>query len=195
MWRRQNMAHGVCPWWIGYWLASPIRKLRHNPVSILAPFVHEGMTVLEPGPGMGFFTLEMARMVGKSGRIIAIDIQPKMLRGLSRRAQRKGVRGLIELRLADSFSLRTSDLNESVDFVLAFAVVHELPDSGLFFRESYGVLRPGGKLLFSEPAHHIERSEFAKSLDSARLAGFEVESMPTIKSNLSALLAKKLAEH
>ena len=55
------MAHRVCPWWLGYLLASPLRRLMANPRKLLAPYVHEGMTVLEPGPGMGFFTLELAR--------------------------------------------------------------------------------------------------------------------------------------
>jgi ubiquinone/menaquinone biosynthesis C-methylase UbiE len=187
----QIMAHDICPWWLGYWLASPIRKLFHNPTSILAPFVHEGMTVFEPGPGMGFFTLEMARMVGQSGRVIAVDIQPKMLNSLGRKAQKKSLRSRIELRLADSTGMGIRDLAGKVDFVLAFAVVHELPDSKQFFKESFVALRHGGKLLFSEPSNHIEESEFSKSLDHARQAGFVVESTPIIRSSLSALLIKK----
>ena len=52
-------------------LASPLRRLLHDPAKILAPYVREGMTVLEPGPGMGFFTLDLARRVGASGRVVA----------------------------------------------------------------------------------------------------------------------------
>jgi hypothetical protein len=59
--------HRVCPWWVGYILASAIRKLTHNPARILARFVRTGMIVLEPSPGMGFFTLELARLVGPTG--------------------------------------------------------------------------------------------------------------------------------
>ena len=44
----------ICPWWLGPLLASPIRRLRQNPRRLLAPCVQPGMTVLEPGPGMGF---------------------------------------------------------------------------------------------------------------------------------------------
>ena len=81
------MAHRVCPWWIGYLLVSPIRKwLGQDPVEILSPYVREGMTVLEPGPGMGFFTIPLARLVGSSGRVIAVDMQPRMIQGLMRRA-------------------------------------------------------------------------------------------------------------
>ena len=184
------MAHDVCPWWIGYWLASPIRKLFHNPRLILEPFVHEGMTVYEPGPGMGFFTLEMARMVGKGGLVVAVDIQTRMIENLARKAQRQGLSGRVDLRLANPTGMGINDLTGKVDFVLAFAVVHELPDAGLFFKESFAVLKSGGKLLFSEPSNHIEQSEFDKSLDYARRAGFKVESMPTIRSNQTAVLVK-----
>jgi len=71
------MSHTVCPWWLGYVLASPLRRLFLDPVKLLSPYVQAGMTVLEPGPGMGFFTLELARLVGPAGRVVAVDIQPK----------------------------------------------------------------------------------------------------------------------
>lgn len=92
----------VYPWWLGYLLVSPLRRLSQNPGKVLAPYVREGMTVLEPGRGMGFFTLELARLVGPSGRVVAVDIQPRMLAGLRRRAARAG------LELAGRPSIRRS---------------------------------------------------------------------------------------
>src|SRR5271157_4849910 len=129
------MAHDVCPWWLGYWLASPVRKWLYRPSSILAPFVRDGMTIYEPGPGMGFFTLEMARLVGPKGRIVAVDIQPQMLGVLARKAERKGVSGRIETRLATSTDMQIDDLRGNIDFILAVAVVHEMPDQQKFFKE------------------------------------------------------------
>ena len=73
------MAKDVCPWWIGIGLASPIRRLTVNPEALLGRYVSPGMTILEPGPGMGFFTLPLARLAGANGRVVAVDIQPKML--------------------------------------------------------------------------------------------------------------------
>ena len=67
-----------------------------DPEKVVRPFVREGMTVLEPGPGMGFFTIELARLVGPSGRVVAVDIQPKMLDGLKRRAAKAGVADRVE---------------------------------------------------------------------------------------------------
>src|SRR5512141_824472 len=126
----------ICPWWLGYALVNPLRKLFQDPASILAPHVAEGMTVLEPGPGMGFFTLELARRVGPKGRVAAVDIQPKMLAVLERRAAKAGLGERVEVRLAPADSLGVADLAGKVDFVLAFAMVHEMPSASAFFREA-----------------------------------------------------------
>jgi len=121
------MAHRVCPWWLGHVLASPLRRLAYNPSQILASYVHDGMTVLEPGPGMGFFTIELARRVGKSGRVVAVEIQPRMIAGLKRRIAKAGLLGRVEARLPQRSSIGVVDLAGTVDFTLAFAVVHEMP--------------------------------------------------------------------
>jgi hypothetical protein len=60
----EAMTHRVCPWWLGYWLISPLRRRGQNPREILSPHVHEGVTVLEPGSGMGFFTLDLLASLG-----------------------------------------------------------------------------------------------------------------------------------
>jgi ubiquinone/menaquinone biosynthesis C-methylase UbiE len=184
------MAHDVCPWWFGYFLVSPIRRLRHNANKILGPYVRAGMILLEPGPGMGFFTIEAARLVGPQGRVVAIDVQKKMIDSLRRRVQRRHLNDRTDLRLAQSDRMGITDLNAKVDFVLAFAVVHEMPDQGKFFKECFGVLKLGGTLLFSEPSKHIGREEFEQSLDLARKAGFSIKEKPIIQSAISALLVK-----
>ena len=113
------MPHRVCPWWLGYFLISPLRRIGQQPRNILLPYVDEGHTVLEPGAGMGFFTLELARLVGPSGRVIALDVQPKMLKALKRRARKAGLLDRIDARLVAPNSLGARDLSGSVDFTLA----------------------------------------------------------------------------
>ena len=93
------MAHRICPWWLGYLLASPLRRLYQDPRAILAPHLRPGAIVIETGPGMGFFTLEIARLVGPAGRVVAIDVQPKMIDALRRRAMRAGLLDRVEARL------------------------------------------------------------------------------------------------
>jgi len=91
------MAEHVCPWWIGYFLVSPVRRWLQNPEELIKPYITPGMIVLEPGPGMGFFTLPLARRVG-SGRVVAVDIQPKMISALRRHAEKAGLLQRIDTR-------------------------------------------------------------------------------------------------
>jgi cyclopropane fatty-acyl-phospholipid synthase-like methyltransferase len=160
-----------------------------NPDEVIAPYVTPGMTVLEPGPGMGFFTLPLAKRVG-SGRVIAVDIQPRMLNVLRRRATKAGLIQRIETRLAGSDSLGIDDLGGSVDLVVAVAVVHEMPSADVFFREAVAAMASEGRLLLAEPAGHVNESKFAEELKSARRAGFAVTDRPAVKRCLAALLAK-----
>jgi ubiquinone/menaquinone biosynthesis C-methylase UbiE len=187
------MAHRVCPWWVGYLLASPLRRLIQDPRAILQPFVKEGMTVLEPGPGMGFFTLELARIVGPAGRVVAVDVEPRMLEGLRRRAAGAGLLDRIETRRAGGEGMGVRDLDGKVDLVLAFAVVHELPDTARFFAEAAAALKPGGRTLLAEPRGHVSEKEFAATLALATQAGFHVEGEPAIPRSRTAALAVRVA--
>jgi predicted methyltransferase len=108
--------HGVCPWWAGYFLINPLRRLTQDPAALLAPYVHGGMTVLEPGPGMGFFTLELARLVGPSGRVIAAEVEPRMIEVLKRRAKKAGLAGRIDARAVPANSMELGDLREKIDW-------------------------------------------------------------------------------
>jgi 2-polyprenyl-3-methyl-5-hydroxy-6-metoxy-1,4-benzoquinol methylase len=184
------MGHRVCPWWLGYLLASPLRRLLQDPVAILNPYLREGMTVLEPGPGMGFFTLEMARQVGPRGRVIAVDVQPRMIAGLKRRLAKAGLLERTDVRLAPSESLGLQDLEGKVDFVLAMAVVHELPSSSRFFAEVAQAMKPGATLFLAEPSGHVKPGAFEAELQDAAAAGLEVTDRPAIPRSRAALLQK-----
>jgi len=184
-----NPSH-VCPWWLGYFLASPVRRLFYQPAKVLAAHVRPGMTVLEPGPGMGFFTLELARLAGSSGRVIAIDIQPRMLDVLRRRAANAGVLERLDVRLAAPDSLGLADLAGVVDFTLAFAVVHELLAADRFFREVARASKPGARLLLVEPKGHVTESLFDTELAAARDAGFKQVESPSLRRSYAALLER-----
>jgi ubiquinone/menaquinone biosynthesis C-methylase UbiE len=185
------MAHHVCPWWLGYFLTSPVRRLWQNPKEILRPFVTGGMTVLEPGCGMGFFTLDLARLVGDQGKVVAVDIQPRMLQALRRRARGAGLEQRIDARLVEGGGLPTRDLSGQVDFALAFWVVHELPDIERFFADLHGSLKPGGKVLVSEPKGHVSPSAFTEMLEQASRADLDVGNRPAIRSSISVVLERK----
>ena len=184
------MGHRICPWWLGYVLASPLRRLLQDPAAILKPYVREGMMVLEPGPGMGFFTVEMARQVGASGRVVAVDVQPRMIAGLKRRLAKAGLLERTDARLAPSDSLGLQDLQGEVDFALAMAVVHEMPSSGQFFAEVAQAMKPGATLLLAEPSGHVKKAAFENQLQDAASAGLEVTDRPAIPRSQAALLTK-----
>ena len=186
------MGEHVCPWWLGYFLASPVRRWMQNPDELIAPYITPGMIVLEPGPGMGFFTLPLARRVG-SGRVVAVDIQPRMIQSLRRRAEKAGLEQRIETRLAKADSLGIDDLKGTVDFVLAIAVVHEMPSAEVFFNEAAVALRPRGRLLLAEPSGHVKPPKFAQELDFARHAGLLEKDRPSLKRLLAACLEKAAA--
>ncbi len=162
----------------------------HDPVAILGPFVAEGMVVLEPGPGMGFFTLELARRVGPKGRVIAVDVQARMLEGLVKRATKAGLIGQIDVRQPKGEHLGVEDYRDKVDFALAFAMVHEVPNPDVLFIDIRSALKPGGKLLIAEPAGHVRTEAFSATLNQARKAGLILESRPRIRRCHSAVLAR-----
>jgi tRNA A58 N-methylase Trm61 len=171
-------------------LACPFRRFMQDPARILSPFVRQGMTVLEPGPGMGFFTLELARLVGASGSVIAVDIQRRMIESLRRRAAKRGLLDRLHTRLASADTMGLDDLASRVDFVLAFAVVHEMPSAESFFRQAAGAMKQGASLLFAEPAGHVKSSDFEESLAAAAQAGLGVIDRPAVRRSHAALLKK-----
>src|SRR5262245_51423954 len=182
--------HHVCPWWLGYLLAIPVRRFLHDAREILRPHVREGMTVLEPGPGMGFFTLELLRLTGLSGRVVVVDVQPRMLAVLKRRAAKAGLLDRLDARLVQPDSMGLTDLDGVVDFAFAFAVVHELPAAGPFFVEVSRALKPGARLLLAEPAGHVKPAEFEAELRDAASAGLVPVERPSIRRSSTALLEK-----
>lgn len=182
------MAH-VCPWWMGFLLVSPLRRLLENPQRMLAPYIKPGMRILEPGSGMGFFTLPMAQMVGQGGLVVCVDLQAKMLGNLRRRAEKAGLGQRIETRLACEESLMTEDLAGTMDLAVALHLVHELPDGAGFFRQIFEALKPGGRLLVLEPKGHVTEEDFQSSLDLALAAGLELGTRGEL-GRLSAVLER-----
>jgi ubiquinone/menaquinone biosynthesis C-methylase UbiE len=176
----------VCPWWLCFTYDNFIRKPFHNPEKILAPYIREGDTVLDVGPGMGYFSLPLARMVGDRGKVIAADVQAPMLAALRKRARKQGLEKRIVPHVckADAIGVR-----EPIDFALAFWMVHEVPNQAKFFLEIKLLLKSEGKLLVAEPTIHVTRRMFEETLKRAGEAGFTVTEHPKIFMSRTALLS------
>ena len=185
------MAEHVCPCFAGYFLANRLRKLLQNPYKILAPYVKPGMTVLDVGSAMGFFSLPLARMVGPEGRVVAVDVQEKMLRRLRARARNAGLLERIEPILCTPESLCLETHDGTIDFALAFAVVHETPNPERLFTEIARALKLGGLLLVAEPARHVAADDFDRTVTTAEAQGFTVLERPRIAASNAVLLRKE----
>ena len=184
------MAERVCPVWIGYFLLSPLRKLAQDPYKILMPYVKNGTTVMDTGSAMGYFSLPMADLVGDTGKVYCIDLQQGMIDKLQKRAHKKGLASRIEARKCNADSLLINDLSGKLDFALAFAMVHEVPDPKRLLSEIYASLKPGGKLLIAEPGGHVSVTDFQQTLKLALDCGFQVSERPSIAKSLSVELTK-----
>jgi len=176
----------VCPWWVCFTFDNPLRKLLHNPEAILGPYIQPGNNVVDVGAGMGYFSIPMAKLVGPAGHVTAVDIQTKMLSALAKRAQKCGVSERITAHLASPGSL---DHHSKADFILAFWMLHEVPDQRRFLAEIYHLLKPAGLFLLVEPIVHVPKKRFLQTLKTAEDVGFFIKENPTIRISHSALLA------
>ena len=163
---------------------NPIRRLIHSPDKILGGYIEPGQTVLDLGCGSGTFTIAMAKMVGESGRVIAVDLQDEMLQMVKQKAVKEGLDSRITTHKSAPDGIGVSD---KVDFALAFYMIHEVPDADAFLMEVARLLKPSGKLLIAEPLIHISESSFKKTVDVARLAGLKPISEPKIRFSRSML--------
>ncbi len=182
--------HHVCPWYMGYLLASPLRRLTQNPEKILSGYVEKGINILEIGPGMGFFTLPLAKMTGNTGRVYAPELQEKMLSSLIKKIKKARLGRIVETIKCTENSLAIGHLKGKIDFALAFAVVHEVPDKKGLFTQIFDSMKKGGKLLIAEPEKRVTVEELLKSTESAISAGFEKNGVPEIPGSRSVLLIK-----
>jgi ubiquinone/menaquinone biosynthesis C-methylase UbiE len=177
----------VCTMGLAWALDNRVRRRLQNPDRILAELIRSGQKVLDIGCGPGVFSLAMARMVGDEGQVIAADLQQAMLDRLSKHARAEGLESRIRLHKCESDRI---GLNDTVDFALAFYMVHEVPDPEAFLREVHDLLKPGGELLLVEPKFHVSAAGFRITIDLAHTIGFDTVAEPRIVLSRSALLRR-----
>lgn len=181
------MSNHICPWWLAYAFDNPLRRLFHKPERIFGSYVAQGMTVLDVGCGMGFFSIGLAQLVGSKGWVMAADVQQRMLDTLNKRAEKAGVSDRIHIHRCEPNNL---GIETPVDFILAFWMVHEVPDAGMFFLQACSCLKPKGRMLIAEPRFHVSSKRFQELLLLAQKYGLTHSGSPGIRFSWSAILEK-----
>jgi len=177
----------VCPIGIAGGLDTRLRRWIQNPQKILDPYIREGLIVLDIGCGPGFFSIDMAKMIGKSGRVIAADLQEGMLQKLRDKIQGTELEERITLHKCEENII---SMSERVDFALLFYMVHEVSNVEGFFSEIEMILNPDGKVFIVEPPFHVSKKAFEKTIKKANNAGLVVVERPKLFLNKAVVLKK-----
>jgi SAM-dependent methyltransferase len=128
--------------------------------------VSPGIEILELGCGTGKQTLPLARLVGRRGRVTALDISQEALDVLRQQALESGLGGNIVIRRADLDEVPSSLQPEPVDRVIACYSIYYAKRPEPLFQFLHAALRPGGILFFCGPAqlNNRELKDFHDSL-------------------------------
>jgi len=175
----------VCPAEFAGSLDNKVRRLFHNPMKILGPYITPGMTVIDLGCGPGYFTGTLALLVGEEGRVIAADLQQQMLDKMNSKIRGTNRERRVEMHLCQKDRI---GISQKADFVLAFWMVHEVPDQKRLFVELKELLSPGGRIMVIEPKIHVTGREFTEMITHIESAGLKILERPKVALSRSLLL-------
>ena len=185
---RKEQQSRICPVEKAGGLDNSVRRLLQNPRKILKPYIKKGMTVLDLGCGPGFFSIEIAKMLSDSGKVIAADMQEGMLEKVKAKIAGTDVEQRIMLHKCQEHNI---NLTHKVDFILAFYMVHEVPDHDKLFKELTSLLNPGGLLFIAEPKGHVSKNAFDLMVKKIRVNEMDVISHPKVFFSRTIVLKKK----
>jgi ubiquinone/menaquinone biosynthesis C-methylase UbiE len=161
-------------------MEDPDRDAWQKPDEVVRALgLRPGQVVCDVGAGPGYFTLRLARAVGPTGRVFAVDVVPEMIAALRQRLDRAGVGNVTPVLARCDDSLLPP---EACDLVLVVDTFHHFPDGAAYLRSLVPRLRPGGRIVnvdfhkrempVGPPVEHkVAREDF---LAAARAAGLEV---------------------
>jgi len=178
----------VCSYKQAFTLDNFIRRLFQRPEKIVGPYISPGNTVIDLGCGPGFFTIDMARLTGDNGKVIAVDIQNEMLARVASKAALGYVKDIIVFHQSTQDAIGL-DPDTAADFILAYYMVHEALDKKAFLTQIRDLLSAGGQVLIVEPPFHVSKAQFRQMEEIAVDTGFKIKDRPRKKGGKSLLLA------
>ena len=172
LWRLVSRRHKLpCPSWAVPLLENPyFQALAGAELLLDRAGVRPGMSVLDVGCGPGRLSLPAARRVGPGGEVVALDLQPRMIRRLEERIERSGLGNVTPL-LAGAGEGRAGV--DRYDRAFLVTVLGEIPDRVAALAEIHLALKPGGVLSITEvlpDPHYQTRAAVARL---AEAVGFE----------------------
>lgn len=162
----------ACPAWATVVLENPYMKaVAGSAVLLDRARVEPGLEVLDVGCGPGRLTLPAAERVGRMGRVVALDLQPAMIRKLKERMTAKG---LTNIRTVVGGAGEGHIAHKAFDRVLLVGVLGEIVDQSAALGEIREALKPGALVSITEvlPDPHYQSRRRVRRL--AEAAGLEL---------------------
>ncbi len=178
----------VCSHTHSFFLDNFFRRILQNPKRIVGEYISKGDTVIDLGCGPGYFSIDMARMVGRTGKVFAVDLQKEMLEKTQKKAKNLSLEDRIIFHNCPQDKIGLSEKIKA-DFILAYYMVHETPDHFKFLAEVKSLLKEQGKFLLVEPMFHVTRKQFQQIGKDAETIGFKTLGSPSKKGGHSLLLS------
>jgi SAM-dependent methyltransferase len=169
LWWRKNPS--ACPYGQRFWVQAPHPLITRKRLARILE-LRSGERVLEVGPGAGYYTLEVARLIRPGGRLDVLDVQQEMVDHTLRQSAQRGLDN-VEGARGDARSMPYRDA--TFDAAYLVTVLGEIPDQPSALRELRRVLKPGGRLVVGELFGDPHMVTFGKLRERAGVAGFRFE--------------------
>lgn len=171
----REIAHVMGPGGI-LWLERSERETEERPADVIEALqIKPGQTIADLGAGSGYYSFRIASLVGPTGKVLAIDIEPAMLEVITQRARRESIANIATVR---SSAQDPNLAPRSVDLLFMVDVYHELEFPYEVMTKVRAALKPGGRVALVEyraedpdvqikPVHKMSERQVRREMQAA----------------------------